>query len=121
MKLRLHEIELGSGDVEKTTSFLQNLFGLQPTVQQPGLTVFDAGLKGLDFNLSNHLPQGIATISFLTDDLVELERRLKDAGVSYAGPFPSHLGMTCIQLNSPDGYVIKVNTPGPETPGWLKV
>jgi hypothetical protein len=121
MKVRLHEIEVGSNDVEKTTAFYQTIFLFQPAIRQEGLTVFDAGLKRLDFNLSSHLPQGIVAISFLTDDLSEIERRLKDAGIAYEGPSSSHLGMTCIEFRSPDGYVIKVNTPGPASPEWLKV
>ena len=116
MKIRLHEIEFGSNGVEKTTAFYQTIFGLKPSVQQEGLTVFDAGLKGLDFNISNHLPQGTVAVSFLTNDLNEMERRLKEAGISYQGPSSSHLGMTCIEFKSPDGYIIKVNTPGPGSP-----
>lgn len=121
MKIRLHEIEFGSNDVESTTLFYQTVFGLQPTIQQEGLTVLDAGLKGLDFNLSNHLPQGVLAVSFLTDNLSEIESRLKQAGITYQGPTSSHLDMSCLEFKNPDGYTIKVNTPGPSSPEWLKV
>src|SRR5829696_2576714 len=121
MKIRLHEIEFGSADVEKTSSFYQDIFGLEPAIQQEGLIVLDAGIKGLDFNLSNHFPKGVVVISFLTDDLTEAEERLKKAGIPYQGPSLSHLGMTCIQFTNPDGQLIKVNTPGSESPDWLQV
>ena len=120
MNIKLHEIELGTGDVQGTTAFFQTLLGLQPSLQHQELTVFNAGIKGLDFNISSHLPAGITAISFLTDDLSELTDRLRAAGISYEGPMDSHLGMTCIQFLSPGGYVIKVNTAGPDSPDWLK-
>lgn len=121
MKLRLHEIELGSSNVADATTFFQTILGLRTNIQQEGLTVFDAGLKGLDFNVSDHLPQSAVAISFLTDDLAEMERRLKEAGIIYEGPSSSHLGMRSISFRSPDGYIIKINTPGPESPAWLQV
>lgn len=121
MKIRLHEIEFGTRDVATSTKFFQSLFGLLPNVQQEGLTVFASGTTGVDFNVSNHLPAGIAVISFLTDDLSEIEKRLKSEGITYEGPTSSHLGMYCIQFKSPDGYLVKVNTPGAESPEWLKV
>jgi catechol 2,3-dioxygenase-like lactoylglutathione lyase family enzyme len=119
MKLRLHEIELGIDNVEKATAFYQATLGLTPKVQQESLTVFDAGLRGLDFNLSHHLSTGNVAISFLTDDLAALQKHLNEAGISYQGPFLSHLGMTCIQFSGPGGLLIKVNSPGPDSPEWL--
>jgi catechol 2,3-dioxygenase-like lactoylglutathione lyase family enzyme len=120
MKLRLHEIEFGSSNVKEASDFYRKVFGLPSAVLQEGLSVFNAGV-GLDLNVSNHFPQGVVAISFLTDDLSELERRLKEAGIPYEGPSPSHLGMTCIEMKSPDGYFIKVNSAGPESPAWLQV
>jgi len=121
MNIRLHEIEIGSPDVSAATGFFKTILGLKSNLQQEGLTVFDAGVKGLDFNVSNHLSQGTAVLSFLIDDLSEIERRLKGEGISYEGPSASHLGMSCIQFRSPDGSLIKVNTPGAESPQWLQV
>ena len=74
MNLRLHEIETGTNRVAENTAFFQNILGLQPSLQQEELTVFDSGLQGLDFNLSTHFPQGNFYISFLTDDLAEMEK-----------------------------------------------
>lgn len=121
MKLRLHEIELGSSNVKEATELFQTILGLPTAVQQDGLTVFDAGLKGVDFNVSNHYPQGVVSISFLTNDLSEIEKRLEMAGIEYNGPSSSHLGMTSVSFKSPEGYLIKVNTPGPDSPAWLQV
>ena len=121
MKIRLHEIELGTASVKDAARFFQAALGLQPTIQQEALTVFDAGLKGLDFNLSTHLSPGNIHISFLTDDLEAVKDQLAKAGVSYEGPSASHLGMTSIQFRSPEGLLIKVNCAGPESPKWLKV
>ncbi|HEY0040330.1 MAG TPA: VOC family protein [Flavisolibacter sp.] len=121
MKIRLHEIELGAKEMENTNVFFQSILGLRPRLQQRDLTVFDAGIDGLDLNVSRHLLPGAAVISFLTDDLDDIENKLKVAGIAYEGPAASHLGMRCIQFLSPDGCIIKVNTPSPESPDWLKV
>ena len=111
MKIRLHEIELGTSDVQRSKSFYQSVLDLEPQVEIEGLNVFDSGTAGLDLNTSNHFPQGIVAISFIVDDLGEIERKLKSAGISYEGPAPSHLGMNAIQFNDPDGYLIKINSP----------
>ena len=57
MKIRLHETELGSNDVQKSSSFCQSVLGLQPKLQQQNLIVLDAGIPQLDFNISSHLPK----------------------------------------------------------------
>lgn len=121
MKIRLHEVELGADNVAASTKFFESLLGLTPSVQQEGLTVFASETSSIDFNVSNHLPAGTAAISFITDNLSEIERRLKSEGIAYEGPTASHLGMSCIQLKSPDGYFLKINTPGAESPEWLQV
>jgi len=105
MKIRLHEIELGTSDVQRSKSFYQSVLDLEPQVEIEGLNVFDSGTAGLDLNTSNHFPQGIVAISFIVDDLGEIERKLNE------GPAPSHLGMNAIQFNDPDGYLIKINSP----------
>jgi dynactin complex subunit len=121
MKIRLHEIELGSASKSDSADLFQLLLGLKPKLAQDGLTVFDAGAEGLDFNVSNHVPAGVVAISFLTDDLAEVEKRLKEAAVAYEGPLASHLGMTTIRFRHPDGYIIQVNSRGNESPLWLQV
>jgi hypothetical protein len=67
------------------------------------------------------LAPGDVWISFLTDDLDAVKDQLTKAGVCYEGPSTSHLGMTTIQFKSPEGLLIKVNSPGPASPEWLKV
>ena len=108
-------------NVETSTGFFQSLLGLNPNLQQERLAVFDAGVKGLDFNISNHLPPGNVVISFLTDDLEAVQEKLNNAGISFEGPVPSHLGMSSIHFKTPDGLPVKVNAPGPGSPDWLKV
>ena len=51
---------------------------------------------------------------------MEIGKRLKEAGIAYKGPLPSHLGMMTIELKDAAGYIIKVNTPGTDSPEWLK-
>jgi len=121
MKLKLHEIELGTKNVDHTTDFFQAVLGLTPSLKQASLTVFNAGLKGLDFNVSNHLSAGNIVLSFITDDLAAVQEQLTNAGISFQGPSPSHLGMKAIQFHSPEGLLIKVNEAGPESPDWLKL
>lgn len=120
MKIRLREIELGSSHVQKSTAFFAQILGCKPTVQED-LTVFDAGLQGLELNLSIHLSPAEVTVSFLTDDLAAMQQKLQAAGMTYEGPSSSHLGMQCLPFKSPDGYLIKVNTPTSSSPNWLKV
>ncbi|RYZ27499.1 MAG: VOC family protein [Chitinophagaceae bacterium] len=119
MRLKLHEIELGTENVDITTHFFQAVLGLVPSLKQEGLTVFDAGLKGLDFNVSNHLSAGNIVLSFFTDDLAAVEEQLTKIGISIQGPSPSHLGMTSIQFHSPEGFCIKINAAGSESPDRL--
>ncbi len=121
MKIRLHEIEFGTSDVAGSRSFYTGVLGMEPKLDKKGLVVFDSGNNNLDFNISKHFHQGIVAISFLSDNLVEIEKRLIEAGIAYVGPSSSHLGMTCIQFNDSNGHIVKVNTPGPESPDWLKV
>lgn len=110
MKIRLHEIELGSAAVQASKKFYGETLGLDLAVENDGLNVFQSGAANVDFNTSAHFPQGVVCISFLTDDLTGIEKRLVTAGISYEGPKLSHLGMTCIQFNDPDGYLVKINS-----------
>jgi catechol 2,3-dioxygenase-like lactoylglutathione lyase family enzyme len=121
VKIRLHEIEYGSANPEKMKAFYGDLLGLETTVDQEGLKVFDTGIAGLDVNCSNHIVPPAVITSFITDDLPAIIGRLQQSGVPFEGPAPSHLGMTCIQFTNPDGFCIKVNTPTAASPPWLKV
>ncbi len=121
VKIRLHEIEYGSGDPEKIKTFYSDLLGLETTVEQEGLKVFTTGISGMDFNCSTHIAPPAVVTSFITDDLSAIIGRLQQSGVPFEGPGPSHLGMMCIQFTNPDGFCIKVNTPTEASPPWLKV
>jgi catechol 2,3-dioxygenase-like lactoylglutathione lyase family enzyme len=121
MKIRLHEIEYGSADPEKTKTFYDNLLGLDTKVDQEGLKVFNSGITGLDLNCSTHIAPLAVVTSFITDDLPAIIERLQQSGVPFEGPVASHLGMICIRFTNPDGFCIKVNTPTEASPPWLKV
>ena len=120
MKIRLHEVEFGSADVQQSSALFQSLLGLQSKLTQPELTVLDTGISGFDLNISSHFPAGVVAFSFLTNNLEEVEQRLKRAQISYQGPLPSHLGMRAITYIHADGYVIRINTHGEASPEWLK-
>ena len=121
MKIRLHEIELGTSDPKQCKDFYTSVLGLEASVNQEQLTVFDSGTGGLDFNTSTHLPSKAVLTSFLTDNLEYVIDRLNKLGVQFEGPKQSHLGMKSIEFRDPDGYAIKVNQPTDESPTWLKV
>ena len=120
MKIRIHEIEMGSHDLSTSGTFFKML-GLQPTIEQNELMVFNSGQKGMDLNVSKHLPQGVTQISLITDDLKAMMQQLHEQQVVFEGPYESHLGMLSIKLQSPDGIPIVINTPTDSSPSWLQV
>lgn len=120
MKIRLHEIEFGTSDADKSMEFYQHALGLDLSVDQAGLKVFKSGISGLDFNTSTHFPTRVVAISFLTDDLQVIIGRLNAMGIDFEGPKNAHLGMLSIEFKDPDGYIIKVNAPTNTSPSWLK-
>jgi catechol-2,3-dioxygenase len=120
MKLILHEIELGTSSPEASKAFYHSLLGLPIAIDQEQLKVFQPTTDGLDFNLSTHLPSKVVMLSFLTNDLNAVIDHLTQQGKSFIGPTPSHLEMTCIQLEDPNGYRVKINMPTDRSPNWLK-
>ncbi len=121
MKIRLQEIEFGASNTDKSKGFYQAVLGLDPVIEQDQLTVFNSGVAGVDFNVSNHQPPNIITTSFITTDLQKVVDRLQMTGIAFEGPSRSHLGMMSISFQDPDGNLVKVNQPTPESPSWLKV
>ena len=121
MKIRLHEIEFGAGNTDKSKGFYQAILGLDPIIDQDQLKVFNSGVAGVDFNVSEHQPARTVTTSFLTDDLQKLIDRLELTGVGFEGPSTSQFGMLSITLQDPDGNFVKINQPTKESPSWLKV
>lgn len=121
MKIRLQEIELGTNDPNKSKLFYNSVLGLETSVDQEGLKVFNSGVAGIDFNTSTHFPSKTIATSFLTDNLQNVIDKLSAIGVTFIGPKKSHLGMMTIEFNDPDGYLIRVNQPTDESPSWLKV
>ncbi len=121
MKIKLHEIEFGSADPEKSREFYHSILGLATNVDQPGLKVFNAGVSGLDFNMSTHFSPGKSMTSFLTDDLQTVMDRLSTEKIKFEGPHPSHLGMISIEFRDPDDNLIRINQATEDSPAWLKV
>ena len=97
------------------------MLGLDPVIDQEQLKVFNSGVAGVDFNLSQHQSCKKVVTSFLTNDLQKLMDRLQLTGVCYEGPVKSHLGMMSVSFQDPDGNMIKVNQPTADSPSWLKV
>ena len=121
MNIRLHELELGVTDPEKSKAFYHSVLGLHISVDEAALKVFHGGTKGIDFNTSTHYTPHTISISFLTNDLQEIMNRLTANEISFTGPESTHLGMTSISFTDPDGYLIIVNAPTPQSPEWLEV
>lgn len=121
MKIRLQEIEFGAGNTDKSKGFYQSVLGLDPVIDQDRLKVFNSGVAGVDFNISEHMPAKTVTTSFLTDDLQKLMDRLQLTGILFEGPSTSHMGMLSISLQDPDGNCIRINQPTAASPRWLKV
>jgi len=120
MRIRLHEIETGISAAGQTENIFSSLLGLPVKLKENSLTVFDSGVPGLDFNVSDHLPPGAVRISFLTDDLQSLVQKLKEQQIVYEGPYESHLAMLAIRFKTPDGVEVVVNTATDSSPDWLK-
>lgn len=121
MKIRLHEIEFGTSNPEKSKEFYQAALGLDLAADQDGLKVFRTGIQGLDFNTSTHFPANVVVTSFLTDNLQQVIDRLNLLGIHFIGPKDTHLGMRSIEFKDPDGYIIKVNAPTSSSPSWIRV
>lgn len=121
MKIRLQEIEFGAGNTDKSKGFYQSVLGLDPVIDQDELKVFNSGVPGVEFNISEQMPAKTVTTSFLTDDLQKLIDRLQLTGILFEGPAASHLGMLSISLQDPDGNFIRINQPTSASPSWLKV
>lgn len=120
MQLILHEIELGTSSPEASKAFYHSLLGLPIAIDQEQLKVFQPTATGLDFNFSTHLPSKVVMLSFLTNDLNAVMAHLTQHGKPFTGPMPSHLEMTAIQLEDPNGYCVKINMPTEKSPQWLR-
>jgi catechol-2,3-dioxygenase len=120
MQLILHEIELGTSSPEASKAFYHSVLGLPIAIDQEQLKVFQPTTNGLDFNFSTHLPSKVVRLSFLTNDLNAVMAHLTQQGKYFTGPMPSHLEMTSIQLEDPNGYSVKINMPSERSPQWLK-
>lgn len=121
MKIRLLEIEFGTDDVQKSTAFYKQILGVEATVSQHALSVFNLKANQIDFNVSKHFSPKEMCTTFLTDNLEEMMVKLKAQNVLFNGPKPTHLGMISIDFKDPDGHLIKVNQATHTSPSWLKL
>jgi catechol 2,3-dioxygenase-like lactoylglutathione lyase family enzyme len=121
MRIRLHEIEMGAAEPGQTTDFFSSVLGLEVKLQENALTVFDSGIAGFDFNVSDHLLAGAVRISFLTDDLQRCIQVLEQKQLRFEGPYESHLGMLAVRFMAPNGIEVVVNTTTDSSPAWLKL
>lgn len=121
MRIRIHEIEMGAGEPGQAADFFSLVLGLPVKLQENNLTVFDSGIAGLDFNVSDHLLAGALRISFLTDDLQHCIQSLEKQQLKFGGPYESHLGMLAIRFITPNGIEIVINTRTDSSPEWLKL
>lgn len=120
MSIKILEIEFGTKNPEKSKHFYEVILGVEPTINQSELKVFNLKDNAVDFNLSTHLPPQHMCTTFITDQLDELMTRLNAAQIDFSPPKPSHLGMLTIQLRDPDGYLIRINQATAESPVWLR-
>lgn len=120
MRIILHEIELGTTNPDANKAFYHTLLGLPLTVDHDQLKVFQPNIEGMDFNLSTHIPQNAIIVSFLTNNLQAVINHLNQQQKPFIGPKDSHLGMTFIQLEDPNGNTVKINMPTDASPQWLK-
>lgn len=121
MRIRIHEIETGAAEPGQTAGFFSSVLGLPMKLQENNLTVFDSGIAGLDFNVSDHLITGAVRISFLTDDLQHCIHALEKQQIKFEGPYESHLGMLAIRFMLPNGIEMVINTRTDSSPEWLKL
>jgi len=121
MKIRLHEIEFGANEPDKSKAFYESVLKLTTTVDKDNLKVFNSDNTGVDFNASKHYAPCVFVTSFITDDINSIIQNLHSSGINYDGPKASHLGMLCVEFKDPDGNIIKVNQPTDTSLSWLKV
>ncbi|KAK6033625.1 PAS domain S-box protein [Ostertagia ostertagi] len=92
------------------------LSGLDPVIDQDQLKVFNSGVAGVDFNISEHRPAKTIITSFLTDDLQKLIERLQLTGFSLntesgtAKPLTPPENFTVQPGNNPGEVLLYVNT-----------
>ena len=118
--MKLHEIEVHARNHAASREFYRDVLGLNLAHERdPGLMVFGAGHRGVDFDVSER-HTGQVSVSFLVADVDAFAGRLRDKGVSFEGPVDTHLEMRAISLHDPDGLRIEIQSPTAASPDWLK-
>jgi predicted enzyme related to lactoylglutathione lyase len=118
--MQLHEIELFSNDPDAAGSFYSDTLGLKLQVNEAQLKVFDAGVTGVDLNISNHYPSAKVSLSFLVKDVNAFVKAMKEKKIKLSEPYDSHLGLKAVTLTDNDGCRIVVHSPTAASPQWLR-
>jgi hypothetical protein len=116
----LHEIELYSTNPGKDKSIYQDILGLKLRVDNPGLSVYDPGLKELDLDISIHNPEKKVSLSFLVQELDIYYDKIKEKGIQVSEPCDSHLGLREIKFQDKAGFQIVIHSPTDKSPDWIK-
>jgi catechol 2,3-dioxygenase-like lactoylglutathione lyase family enzyme len=116
----LHEIELYSKNPEKDKSIYQDILGLKLRVDNPGLSVYYPGHKGLDFVISIHNPEKKVSVSFLVKDVNVCYKSIKEKGIQVSEPCDSYLGLREIKVQDKEGFQIVIHSPTDKSPDWIK-
>ncbi len=118
--MKLHEIELFSKDPDDARSFYSDTLGLKLQVNEAQLKVFDAGVTGVELNISNHYPSAKVSLSFLVKDVVAFVNTMKEKKIELGEPYNSHRGLKAVTLTDNDGCRIVIHSPTEESPQWLQ-
>lgn len=118
--MKLHEIELYSNNPDEAKNFYSSVLGLKLNVDEPDLKVFNAGINGVDLNISKHNSVNKVSLSFLVKDVNTFIEMMKEKQVELDEPYDSHLGMRAITLTDNDGCRIVIHSPTDASPKWLR-
>lgn len=118
--MKLHEIELYSNNPDEAKDFYSSVLGLKLNVDEPDLKVFNAGISGIDLNVSKHYPANKVSLSFLVKDVDAFIKMMKEKKINLDKPYDSHLGLRAVTLTYNDGCRIVIHSLTSASPQWLQ-
>ncbi len=89
-------------------------------VDEPDLKGFNAGIKGVDTNLSQHNPAYKVSLSSLVKDVDNFIDMIKEKKIDLDEPYGSHLVSRAVTLTDTDGCRIVIRSPTSASPQWLQ-
>ena len=118
--MRLHHVNIVTGDLERTIAFYRDVLGLRlgerPDFGFPGAWLYDEDKPAVHLNGAaeppSHQANAFDHVAFSTNDLNAMLARLEAAGVPYYGlrPLPDGRSRQCF-LKDPNGITIEVTGP----------